>query len=96
MLSFAILIFSAQTCRWVLGLPHDVWRYVPQVSCPTLVLYGKDSDTFLPAARRRFKKLNPQAKLVGLDKTSHFVPQERPKETKAAMVEFLEEHGLLQ
>jgi pimeloyl-ACP methyl ester carboxylesterase len=74
---------------------HDVWRHVPQVSCPTLVLYGKDSDTFLPAARRRFKKLNPQAKLVGLDKTSHFVPQERPKETKTAMVKFLEEHGLL-
>ncbi len=75
--------------------PHDVWRHIPKISCPTLVLYGKDSDTFLPAAAKYFAKVSPEAKIVGLEKTSHFVPQERPAETKMAIVQFLEEHGLL-
>ena len=32
---------------------HDVWKYVPKPDVPVLVLYGKESDTFLPAAVKR-------------------------------------------
>ncbi|MEW5913251.1 MAG: alpha/beta hydrolase [Thermodesulfobacteriota bacterium] len=74
---------------------HDIWRYVPRVHCPILVLYGKESDTFLPAAVQRFARLNPQAQMIGLENTSHFVPMERPSETTAAIMEFVQRHGLL-
>ena len=62
--------------------PHDVWQYVPQVRCPTLVIYGKDSDTFLKPAAERFKKKLPSAELVGMENTSHFVPMERREERR--------------
>ncbi|RJX34737.1 MAG: alpha/beta hydrolase [Desulfarculus sp.] len=74
---------------------HDIWRYVARVRCPTLVLYGQRSDTFLPAAVRRFSRLNPQAQMLGLERTSHFVPMERPQETAAAITAFVERLGLL-
>lgn len=75
---------------------HDVWRYVPRVRCPTLVLYGRRSDTFRPAAVKRFGRLSPGAVLQGLERTSHFVPMERPGRTTAAIVDFAREHGLLE
>jgi pimeloyl-ACP methyl ester carboxylesterase len=69
--------------------PHDVWRFVPQVRCPTLVIYGRQSDTFLKPAAARFKRKLPSAELVGMENTSHFVPMERPEETTAAILNFL-------
>ena len=75
--------------------PHDVWRLVPQVRCPTLVIYGLDSDTFLQPAAERFKGRLPSAELVGLKDTSHFVPMERPEETTAAIIQFLKAKRIL-
>jgi pimeloyl-ACP methyl ester carboxylesterase len=69
--------------------PHKVWRLIPKIPCPTLVLYGSESDTFLPAAARRFKTLLPGAVVKAYPETSHFVPMERPEETKKDIVEFL-------
>jgi pimeloyl-ACP methyl ester carboxylesterase len=69
--------------------PHDVWQFVPQVRCPTLVIYGRESDTFLKPAAERFKRKLPSAELVGMENTSHFVPMERPEETAAVILNFL-------
>ena len=69
--------------------PHDVWRFVPRVRCPTLVIYGRKSDTFLKPAAERFKRKLPSAELVGMENTSHFVPMERPEETAAVILNFL-------
>jgi pimeloyl-ACP methyl ester carboxylesterase len=74
--------------------PHDVWRFVPQVRCPTLVIYGLDSDTFLKPAAERFKRMLPAAELIGMADTSHFVPMERPKETTMAIFEFLKKNRI--
>jgi len=75
--------------------PHDVWQFVPQVRCPTLVIYGRESDTFLKPAAERFKRKLPSAVLVGMENTSHFVPMERPEETAAAIVRFLRENRMI-
>jgi pimeloyl-ACP methyl ester carboxylesterase len=69
--------------------PHDVWRYVPRLQSPTLVLFGKQSDTFLKSAVRRFKANAPHAVLRGFDDTGHFVPMEKPDETVQAVMDFL-------
>jgi pimeloyl-ACP methyl ester carboxylesterase len=75
--------------------PHDVWRFVPRVRCPTLVIYGRNSDTFLKQAAERFKRKLPSAELVGMENTSHFVPMERPEETATAILKFLVKNCLI-
>lgn len=74
---------------------HDVWRYIRRLTHPTLVLYGDRSDTFLPAAARRFRAKAPAGKLVSLEDTSHFVPMERPGECRDLIVAFLREAGII-
>jgi pimeloyl-ACP methyl ester carboxylesterase len=75
--------------------PHDVWRYVPQLRVPTLVLYGTESDTFLGPAVRRFQRKFPDAVVHGFQETSHFVPMERPRECTEAVIAFLKDHRIL-
>jgi pimeloyl-ACP methyl ester carboxylesterase len=75
--------------------PHDVWRHIPRLQQPTLVLYGATSDTFLGPAARRFKSRVPAAKMVRLEGTGHFVPMERPDETTEIILDFLGEQAML-
>ncbi len=75
--------------------PHDVWQFVPRVRCPTLVIYGRESDTFLQPAAERFKRKLPSAELIGMKDTSHFVPMERPEETTAVLFEFLRHNRII-
>ena len=69
--------------------PHDVWRYIPLLQQPVLILYGADSDTFFSSAAKRFKSEVPHAHLHRLEATGHFVPMERPDETVQTIVSFL-------
>lgn len=69
--------------------PHNVWRDLPRLMQPTLVIYGDRSDTFLPAAVKRFQRLVPHAQFLRLADTSHFVPMERPEEVTEAVARFV-------
>lgn len=73
--------------------PHDVWRYIPQLRQPVLVIYGAQSDTFLASAARRFKTMVPQASMHRFEDTGHFVPMERPDETARSILSFLNKCG---
>lgn len=75
--------------------PHDVWRYVPRLRLPTLVLYGTDSDTFLAPAVKRFKRKVPDAMVLAFQGATHFVPMERPGECAEAVVAFLKHRRVL-
>ena len=61
-------------------VPHDVWGYVPRLHCPALVIYGTQSDTFLPHAVKRFHRDAPRAIIRPVDDAGHLVPMERPAE----------------
>ena len=74
--------------------PHLVWRSVPRLAVPTLVLYGIDSDTFREPAVRRFRSLLPAATVRGFKGTSHFLPMERPDECTDEILSFLEAHHI--
>jgi pimeloyl-ACP methyl ester carboxylesterase len=74
--------------------PHDVWRYIPQLQQPTLILYGAESDTFLAPSAKRFKAEVPHARVQKLEATGHFVPMERPDETAKAIVSFLDDDNI--
>lgn len=74
---------------------HDAWYYVRKNSVPTMVIYGKESDTFLPPARNRYRKVDPEAKMVGFEHTGHFAPMEEPEKTAEAIIDFLAGEGLI-
>jgi len=75
--------------------PHDVWRYIPRLKQPTLVLYGAKSDTFLAPAAKLFKAKVPAAVMVALEETGHFVPMERPAETADTIISFLKKEAVV-
>lgn len=69
---------------------HDIWHFVNRLKQPTLLLYGDRSDTCLPATVRRFSRSVPHAHITALERTSHFVPMERPGEVTAAIYDFID------
>jgi pimeloyl-ACP methyl ester carboxylesterase len=75
--------------------PHDVWRFIPRITCPVLILYGEQSDTFLAPAAERFKRKNPLAILQSFPGASHFVPMERPDEISASILDFFRHHSII-
>jgi len=75
--------------------PHDIWRYVPQLKQPVLVLYGATSDTFLAPAVKRFQSTVPHARFKCFEKSGHFVPMEQPGATADAIFDFLQTEALI-
>ncbi|NIS72092.1 MAG: alpha/beta fold hydrolase [Proteobacteria bacterium] len=75
--------------------PHDVWRHIPRLQQPTLVLYGAESDTFLASAAKRFRAKVPSAAFRCLEETGHFVPMERPDESTEAILNFLADQKII-
>ncbi len=75
------------------SVPTDIWTWIPRVKLPTLVLYGAQSNTFLPAAKKRLQQIWPWAQFIPLDNASHMFPLERPQETAEIIREWLAHHN---
>ncbi len=69
--------------------PTDIWRDVPRLATPALVLRGELSGTFRPEAQSRMARLVPAARFVTLAGAGHFVPMEKPELTAQAIYRFL-------
>lgn len=72
-------------------VPADVWRAVPHLRRPALIIRGERSDTFRPESQARMERLLPQARFVVIPGAGHLVPMEHPAETGAVIRDFLEE-----
>lgn len=73
--------------------PSDVWRIVPRLRVPALIIRGERSDTFRPASLARVERLLPQARFVVIPDAGHLAPMERPSEIGAAINSFLDTLG---
>ncbi len=71
--------------------PLNLWARLPALRLPLLVIYGAESDTFVPTVARRLQRLLPHARLVAVPDAGHLVPLEKPAEVAAAAVQFLED-----
>lgn len=71
----------------------DTFAVLPQVRCPTLVLYGQHSEDHLAAAAREAAARIPGARLVAISEASHFLPMERPEAVVQEIRNFLREAG---
>jgi len=69
----------------------DIWRALPGLKVPTLFIRGAESDTFLENAARLVKQKQPKVRVEALEKSTHILPLERPKEVFDIMQSFLKE-----
>jgi pimeloyl-ACP methyl ester carboxylesterase len=69
----------------------DIWRELPKLEVPTLFLRGAETDTFLENAAKFVKRKQPKAWVETLEKSTHLLPLERPREVFDRMQSFLKE-----
>lgn len=69
----------------------DIWRGLPGLELPTLFLRGAETDTFLEAAAKRVTQRQPKVRVETLERSTHILPLERPKEVFEIMQSFLNE-----
>jgi len=69
----------------------DIWRDLPKLEVPTLFIRGAETDTFLEDAARLVKQKQPKVRIEALEKSTHLLPLERPKEVFEIMQSFLKE-----
>jgi pimeloyl-ACP methyl ester carboxylesterase len=69
----------------------ELWRGLPNLKVPTLILRGAETDTFLEAAGRLVKRKQPRVQVVTVPQSTHLVPLERPQEVFDITQSFLKE-----
>jgi len=69
----------------------DLWNGLSKLEVPTLIIRGAETDTFLEKAARLVKQKQPKIKIETLEKSTHLLPLERPKEVFNIMQSFLKE-----
>jgi pimeloyl-ACP methyl ester carboxylesterase len=67
----------------------DIWRGLPKLEVPTLFIRGAETDTFLENAARLVKRRQSKVRVETLEKSTHLLPLERPKEVFDIMQSFL-------
>jgi pimeloyl-ACP methyl ester carboxylesterase len=71
----------------------DLWRELPALKVPTLIIRGAETDTFLENAAALVKKKNPKIQIETLEKSTHILPLEHPQEVFNLMQTFLSKLG---
>jgi pimeloyl-ACP methyl ester carboxylesterase len=66
--------------------PHDLWPILRRMPIPTIFVEGEHTDTFLPAAAARVGREVPDARVLVIPDSSHFVPMEKPEEMGRAVM----------
>jgi len=69
----------------------DIWRDLPNIEVPTLFIRGEETDTFLEGAARLVKRKQPKVRVETLERSTHILPLEYPKEVFNIMRSFLNE-----
>lgn len=67
----------------------DLWRGLPGLRPPTLIVRGAKSDTLREGVTRDAARASPQVRIAVLDRATHLVPLERPNETFELIQSFL-------
>ncbi len=67
----------------------DLWRELPNLEIPTLIMRGFETDTFLETAERLVKKKNQKIQVVTMQKATHILPLEYPQEVANIINNFL-------
>ena len=69
----------------------DILRDLPNLEVPTLFIRGKETDTFLEDIAKLVKQKQPKVRIEALEKSTHILPLEHPREVFEIMQSFLKE-----
>ena len=69
----------------------DIWNNLQYLRVPTLFIRGEETDTFLENAAELVKFKQPKVRVEVLEKTTHLLPLEQPKEVFDILQSFLRE-----
>ncbi|MBW4482888.1 MAG: alpha/beta hydrolase [Tildeniella torsiva UHER 1998/13D] len=62
---------------------------IPEIACPTLVIWGEQDKILGTKDARRFERAIPNSKLVWISNCGHVPHLEKPQETAAAIAPFI-------
>ena len=76
---------------YVTGVWRDMelWRELPNLTPPLLIIRGAETDTFYESAGNLVKKKLPGAKVVTIPKSTHLVPLEQPEMVASEIRKFI-------
>jgi len=83
-----------ETRIYVTGVKSDLdlWRGLPKLDIPLMILRGAETDTFWSYTGRRVTRIRPQTRIVTIENTTHLLPLERPAEVAGHILDFLEQN----
>ena len=67
----------------------DLWPEIIKITCPTLIIRGKESDLLAPDTAQRMLDTMPDAKLSEVPRAGHMVFEDNPTDFIAAIKAFL-------
>ena len=67
----------------------DIWRGLPQVKIPIMIIRGSETNTFFPVTANRVKKMLPTVQVETISEATHLVPLERPDNVSRIILDFL-------
>jgi pimeloyl-ACP methyl ester carboxylesterase len=70
----------------------DIWRGLPNLKVPTLIVRGAETDTFWEHTGKLAKWKQPMIWVETLEKSTHLLPLERPDEVSNLIQAFFEEN----
>jgi pimeloyl-ACP methyl ester carboxylesterase len=68
----------------------DLWEHITNITCPTLIIRGGESDILDEDITNRMLERMPNAKAVAIPKAAHVVHEDNPTETIAAIADFFD------
>ncbi len=72
------------------GAPsEDLWPLLPNITCPTLVVRGQETDLLMPENARQMVEALPNASLVEVERAGHMVFEDNPDGFIAAVKPWL-------
>jgi pimeloyl-ACP methyl ester carboxylesterase len=76
------------------GVWHDadLWRALPGMNIPLLIIRGAETETFWTSTGRRILKKVPVARVVTVPQATHLVPLEQPEDVYQVIQKFLQEN----
>lgn len=66
---------------------HSAWERLSEVSVPTTILYGADTDTYQPGHAETLATRFQDASALAVEGTGHFLPMERPEVVVRAVLD---------
>jgi pimeloyl-ACP methyl ester carboxylesterase len=69
--------------------PVDLWPAVRQITIPTLILRGADSDIFAVETAQRMQACIPGSQFVEIPRAGHAIPADAPEAFEKAVRDFV-------